>query len=125
MSLLEKNHPISIGENEKKSTRGKEDSGKNLGVWEREGAWFREGHQEGEYMMEKRTSLLKSRLHYCTEPRDGWPSSGMNSVKCAPISYPFGSLLVSSKPSLLVVQSQSFGIILHPFLSPRPTYNLS
>lgn len=68
------------------------------GVWEREGAWFSEGYQEGEYMLGKRTSLLKSRLHYNTDLRDGWPSFGMNSGKCTPVTYPLESLLVNSKP---------------------------
>lgn len=75
--------------------------------------------------MGKRTSLLKSKLYDNNDLRGGWTPSGMNGIRCTLVTYLFGSLFINSKLSLLVIQAPNFGVILHPCLSPRPTYNLS
>lgn len=74
MSLLEKNHPISIEGNLGRGLGGKE------GLWEELGhrlgkreAWFAEEHQ-GERDDKERTSLLKGRLSLKTRS-SGWVGS--------------------------------------------------
>lgn len=74
MSLMEKNHPMSIGGNLGKGLGGKEGPWEELGhrLGRRE-AWFAEEHQE-ESDDKERTSLLKGRLSLKTLS-SGWVSS--------------------------------------------------